>query len=183
MAKKIRAPQFEPVPPELSKIPGNQDGWSRWARILVRFLEQTTRITKEAFERFTRELQVQLDELGGDVEDRVKDAYTFTVAGSLSEGESVTLPLPVVADATVFEVYAYLRDAPGGQPAIFDVRENAASLFAAANRPTVAPGAHTGSSSTFSNDSLAKDRLLHLDVVQAGLSPRGGGLVVQVRAG
>lgn len=180
---KIRPPQFEPVPPELSKIPSNQDGWSRWARILVRYLEQLTRITKEAFERFTRELQTELDALGADVEARVKDAYTFTLNGSISEGESITLPLPIVADATVFEVYAYLRDPPGGQAAIFDVRENTASLFAAANRPTIEPGRNTGSSSTFSNDSLAKDRLLHLDVIQAGLSPRGAGLVVQVRAG
>lgn len=73
-------------------------------------------------------------------------------------------------------------DAPGGADLIFDVLlDGATSLYTLlADKPRVAAGAHEGSAGAPAVSSVLEGHYLTVDIVQAGSSPPGSKLVVQI---
>jgi hypothetical protein len=105
---------------------------------------------------------------------------TFSVPGLLTTGIKACRFLCPLA-ATITKAYAVVMSAPSGADLIFDIHLNGTTIWAAANRVTIAADALSGVSTTFSSTSLVEGDYLDLYIDQVGSSTAGSNATVELK--
>jgi hypothetical protein len=93
-----------------------------------------------------------------------------------------TALVPIYGDWTVVAITAKAGTAPLGQDAIFDVRDDAGSLWAPADRLTIPAGSTDGAHGVFADATIEDGSILRNDTIQAGLGTAGANVSVVVWA-
>jgi len=113
-----------------------------------------------------------------------KHYYTYTVAGDLTAAAgTLRVPNRTGASLTISGVYLDAGTAPTGAAIIADVHENGTTIFTTqSNRPQIAAGATSGSSTTIEAATWENGNYLTVDIDQIGSTIAGADLTVTVVA-
>lgn len=109
------------------------------------------------------------------------NAFVFPITGNLTTGtDKAPLKHEMWETGTIIEVRLVCRTAPTGQAIRIDINDDGASIWIAANRPSISAGATSGSTTTIDNPTIAKGSILTIDVDQIGSGVAGADLTVYV---
>lgn len=175
MAEQIRPFEAPQTPPELITLTQSFERKARdWSIGAVRWVEALIRELRTVLSK----VRLALNDVNGRVDvlvARTKDIYTFPAQGSLSPGK-VALPLRVVADSTLVEVFAAVTEPPEGGPLTLNVLKNDVVIGVV----VVPAGQVTGALALA--EALVKDvDRLQPEVLEVGSGIAGSDLVVQIR--
>lgn len=108
--------------------------------------------------------------------------FHFYLPGTLTSGaRPQRIPNLTGGTLTILSVRLDVATAPTGQAIIVDVNKSGATIFSTqANRPQVAAGANSGSSSAIDVPAWADGEVLHFDIDQVGSGAPGADLTVTV---
>ena len=111
--------------------------------------------------------------------------FQFFLSGTLAAGASPQrIPNVTGGSLSILSVRLDVATPPTGQALVVDVNKNGVTIFTTqANRPQVAAGASSGSSSNIDVTAWADGEYLHFDIDQVGSGTAGADLTVTVVVG
>jgi len=106
---------------------------------------------------------------------------TWVIDTELATGIVPNIQVPITTTHTIAEVHARVSSAPEGSAIRLDVLKNGASIHSSdEDKCTIAAGQNSGTTSAFSDNTLADGDYLELEIEQVGNSSAGTGLVCVV---
>ena len=112
----------------------------------------------------------------------ITHCYTWVKTGNIATGTEFNGRFYAPFPGTVKKARAYLKTAPVGSSAIFDLNKNGTSIWSTnpSKRITIDDGAHSGSQTIFDTIEVSQDDYLTLDIDQVGSGTAGAELTIQL---